>query len=221
MPSFSDCELGSLALSAQGLQENNLAFWRLEDLTDSSPNGNTLTNNNSVQFVAGKIGNCAEFNGTDNFLRLNSFSSSFNTSTPYSISIWHNITTLKDYFTLVGCSSSGSLNIHGDSSGALAVNNAFTADVSIASFFTTNTWHHLVVTRNASNFIKVYKNASLVYNALGGVTYGNVPNLQLGALAGSSSFNLSGKLDAVGLWTSELSQADVNLLYNGGAGLQL
>jgi len=221
MPSFSNCELASLALSAQGLQENNLAFWALEDLTDSSPNGNTLTNNNSVQFVAGKIGNCAEFNGTNNFLRLNSFSSSFNSSTPYSISIWHNITTLKDFFTLVGCNSSTSLHIHGNLAGALAVNNSQSGDVSIASFFTTNTWHHLVVTRNASNFIKVYKNASLVYNALGGVTYGNVPNLQLGALAGNGSFFLSGKLDAVGLWTSELSQADVNLLYNGGAGLQL
>lgn len=220
MPSFSDCQLASSVFSSEQLKDNSLAFWRLGDLTDSSVNGNTLTNTNSVQFVAGKIGNCAEFNGTSNFLSLVSFSSAFNSSSPYTISIWHNITTLKSLFTLVGCSSSQSLHIHGSSSGALSVNNSSTGDVSIASFFVTNEWHHLVITRNSSSFIKVYKDALLVYNAVAGVTYGSVPNLQLGSLQGSGLFFMSGKLDAVGLWDQELNQQDVNILYNGGRGYE-
>ena len=221
MPSLKDSSFGEALILSAGLSEDNLAFWRLEDTTDSSPNGNTLTNNNSVQFVAGKIGNCAEFNGTNNFLRLSSFSSSFNASSPYSVSAWHNITTLKDFFTLAGCSTAQSLHIHGNASGALAVNNSQTADISIASFFVTSEWHHLVVTRNSSGILKVYKDASLVYNAVQGVTYGSVPNIQLGALQGNASFFMSGKLDAVGLWTRELDQTEVNQLYNGGVGLQI
>jgi len=40
-------------------------LYRLSDANDSSGNSNTLTNNNSVGFVAGKFGNCADF-GTSN-----------------------------------------------------------------------------------------------------------------------------------------------------------
>jgi hypothetical protein len=42
-----------------------LAFYNLSDLTDSSGNGNTLTNNNGVTFSSGKIGNAATLNGSN------------------------------------------------------------------------------------------------------------------------------------------------------------
>lgn len=198
-----------------------LAFWKLSDVTDSSPNGNTLTNNNSVQFVAGKIGNCAEFNGSNNYLRLNSFSSSFATNSPYTISLWYNITTLKNYFTLIGCSNTGTFNIHGFANGDLAVNNSAAADASIAGFFTTNSWNHMVVSRDISGNIKIYKNAVQLYNASAQVTYGLVPFIEIGALSSYGSvFATNGKIDAVGIWTRELNQSEINDLYNNGKGTE-
>jgi len=227
MPSFSNCLLGALTVpSLLRIQEDNLAFWRLEDTTDSSINGNTLTNNGSLTFVAGKIENCGQFAPAvgaqpDKFLSLASFSSPFNSGQPYSISIWHNSADIKNYFTLISCSTAQSLHIHGDSNGTLFINNSQTADVSVAGFFVANEWHHLVVARTSSGYIKVYKDSTLVYNALAGVTYGSVPNLRLGSLQDNGNFTLNGKLDAVGLWTRELDQTEVNQLYNGGVGLQI
>jgi hypothetical protein len=42
-------------------------YWKLEDVNDSSGNGFTLTNQNTVSFITGKFTNCAQFtNGTSN-----------------------------------------------------------------------------------------------------------------------------------------------------------
>ena len=40
---------------------NILALWHLADVNDSSGNSRTLTNNNTVTFGTGKLGNCALF----------------------------------------------------------------------------------------------------------------------------------------------------------------
>jgi len=198
-----------------------LAFWRLEGLTDSSGNGNSLTNNNSVQFVAGKIGNCAEFNGSNNYLSLGSFSSSFYSNSPYTFSLWYNITTLKNYFTLIGCFNTVTFNIHGFANGDLDVNNSAAADASIAGFFTTNSWNHMVVSRDISGNIKIYKNAVQLYNAPAQVTYGLVPFIEIGALSTyGSTFATDGKIDAVGIWTRELTEQEIETLYNNGEGLE-
>jgi hypothetical protein len=198
-----------------------LAFWKLSNVTDSSPNGNTLTNNNSVQFVAGKIGNCAEFNGSNNYLSLGSFSSSFYSDSPYTFSLWYNITTLKDYFTLIGCFELETFNIHGFANGDLAVNNSAAGDASIAGFFTTNSWNHMVVSRDISGNIKIYKNAVQLYNAPEQVLYGFVPFIEIGALSTyGGTFATNGKIDAVGIWTRELNQSEINDLYNNGKGTE-
>ena len=43
------------------------AFYKLDDLTDSSGNGNALTNNGDVSFSSGKIGNAAVFDNSNYF----------------------------------------------------------------------------------------------------------------------------------------------------------
>jgi hypothetical protein len=62
-----------------------LAFWKLDDLTDSSGNEYTLSNNNDVTFDTGKIGNAAVFS-SEKFLAVNM---QFNTySSDWSFSVW-------------------------------------------------------------------------------------------------------------------------------------
>ena len=43
----------------------SLALYHLADVNDSSGNGHTLTNNNTVAFGAGKLGNCAQFGASN------------------------------------------------------------------------------------------------------------------------------------------------------------
>jgi hypothetical protein len=45
------------------LFDNCVASWKLDDLTDATGRGNTLTNNNTVTFNTGKLGNAAYFDG--------------------------------------------------------------------------------------------------------------------------------------------------------------
>jgi len=192
-----------------------LAFWKLADTTDSSPNGNNLLNPDDVQFVPGKINNCAQFDGTGKSLNLTSFSSSFNTASPYTISLWYNVTTLKDYFSLIGCSDGSTLNIHGSESGRLDINNSTAADIFVEGFFTAGSWNHLVVTRNSSNQIAVWRNGVKVQESTATGTYGNVPFINIGNVDTSgTSFATDGKIDAVGIWQRELTQTEIQTLYN-------
>lgn len=198
-----------------------IAFWKLDDLSDSSGNGNTLTNTNAT-FVPGKIGDCAQFDGTGNtYLTLSSFSSTFDTSLPYTVSLWYNITTLKNYFTLIGCSNIETFNIHGFENGDLKVNNSASADAAVNGFFTTGSWNHMVVTRDSSNNIRIWQNGVKVYDAPATVSYGNVPFINIGYLNGYGSvFATDGKIDLVGIWSVELTEDQIKQLYNNGGGLE-
>ena len=192
-----------------------LAFWKLDNTTDSSPNGNNLLNPSNVQFVPGKINNCAQFDGTGKSLELASFSSPFNSASPYTISLWYNITTLKNYFSLIGCSDGETVNIHGFASGDLAINNSAAGDVSVLNFFTTGSWNHLVVTRNSSDQIAVWRNGVKVQESTSTGTYGNVPFINIGNVNTSgTSFAMDGKIDAVGIWQRTLTQTEIQTLYN-------
>lgn len=49
------------AIEALALTDNVVAHYRLADTSDASGNAHSLTNNNSVTFISGKVGNAAHF----------------------------------------------------------------------------------------------------------------------------------------------------------------
>ena len=74
------------------LQDNLLAYYKLSDVNDSV-NGFNLTNNNTVAFNAGKIGNAAD-SGADNSNKSLSVASDLGIQGGnISISVWANVTT--------------------------------------------------------------------------------------------------------------------------------
>jgi hypothetical protein len=66
------------------------AYYRLENVSDSSGNGNTLTNNNSVGFNTGRYSNAADFGttGTNKGLTINSNIFSALNPSRFFISFW-------------------------------------------------------------------------------------------------------------------------------------
>jgi len=194
-----------------------LAFWKLADLTDASGNGNTLTNTNGVTFGAGKIGNAAQFDGS-NYLSINTVAG-FNPSNDYSISFWAKPSVLVDFFTLIGNADPPSFNIHSSASGNLNLNNASSEDVNVADVFTANNWVHVVATRNSEN-ADIYKNGISVYSNPFTATYGVPADLSIGGLSTNGSFFITGQMDAVGIWNRALSEPEITQLYNNGNGVE-
>jgi hypothetical protein len=204
--------------STSTLSENLLAFWKFSDLKDSSNNRNNLINTGNVQFVAGKIGNCAQFNG-NNTLVSNSFTPTFNAAQPFSVAFWANPTS-NVLGTTVGAQGNSTFNIHNNSNGSMSFNNAANADVSIGGAFEVGVWKHYVcIVSGGRN--KVYINGVLVYNQPSNVSYNATSTtIGIGRYPGGSTLPFQGLIDSVGIWQKELTQSEVNELYNSGTGLE-
>ena len=204
---------GVIVNPAGGLQ----AFYRLSDLTDSSGNGKTLTNNGNVTFASGKIGNAALFNGT-NRLYTESFST-IDTSQPFCVSFWSK-PTANTVGTVCANGTGVGFNIHNDGAGNLNFNNGQSADCSVPDAFVVGVWKHYVCMVSNGNTI-VYIDGSQVYNQQSNASYSTTINsLSIGSYDGNQLM-FNGSIDAVGVWNRALTEAEVSALYNSGAGLEL
>jgi Concanavalin A-like lectin/glucanases superfamily len=193
-----------------------LAFWKLDDVTDSI-NGNTLANNGDVQFVAGKIGDCAQFDET-NSLSNNSLSSQFNPDGEFTISIWINPASFTSFQSFIGGQT---FNIHTDAGATINFNNALQGDASTPNgTLQLDVWQHIVCSVNATNS-KIWVNGSVLYDEPTEVSYSRSDRVVLGNyIVGNTSFSYNGKLDMVGIWNRELTEQEIQQLYNGGDGLE-
>src|SRR3990167_2791705 len=72
------------------LNTNLVAYYKLEDATDSITGGTTLSNINAVAFVAAKIGNGGDFELGDasHFSLTNANSSQLGFVTDFSVAVW-------------------------------------------------------------------------------------------------------------------------------------
>lgn len=215
--------------SGSSLNTGLVEFWKLADT--SGVNGNTLTNNNATTFVAGKVGDCA------NFVAASSQSLSVPTKVwgignAWSVSSWHNsvsgggcIWQLGDDLANPDAIKHSSVKF--ESSYVYASNNAgdiFKHYNGITD--TTGAWVHTVVTWDGTN-LKVYRGGSDITAGLGKPTdnAGTMADLtrkfRIGAadnVAISAYHN--GTIDALGLWSRALTADEVTELNSAGAGLE-
>jgi hypothetical protein len=206
---FQDKTVFQLPSEAPSLTTGLQAFYKLDDLTDSSGNGNTLTNNGDVSFASGKLGNAAVFDGSNYF----SSDVSLDMSQSGSISLWVKSNDVSGWQTILGGTG---LNIGVDPTNSQLFVNDFSSmpQVFISGYTPDDSWVHLTVVADASD-LKIYFNGSLNASATNGL--GN-PTINIG---GTGNENFIGSVDAVGIWNRALSDAEVAELYNTGTGLEL
>lgn len=202
-----------------GLSSGLQAFYRLDDLTDSSGNGNTLTNNGGVTFSTGKIGYAADFSGS-NYLSV-AGTSPFG-SNDFSVGGWVNATNLgndqKMFF--IGGSDGFGISLLENIIHLAKPNVADLYDFTSVSSVTNNSYFHLVVTRSG-NIFTAYVNGSSIGTYDSGSTINFTgTDIYLGAYIGGG-YNLQGQIDAVGVWNRALTLGEISSLYNYGAGLEL
>jgi hypothetical protein len=194
---------------------NLVAYYKLSDVSDSK-GSNTLTNNNTVTFVAGKYGNAADFGATNTNKSLTVASNlGINGNGAISISCWLNLYNTTGTQAFVFHSSTGgadrylALNII---SGELAFNAAGTFD---SVPITTGVWHHVVVTRDGGGSVKGYiDNVEVVSLSAGGS--GVAQNTFRISNDGSNFGNAL--IDDVPVFNDVLTADEVAILFAAGPG---
>ncbi len=216
---LSDAEVAALYNNGTGLElevqapvvdlEDGLqAFYKLSDLTDSSGNNRTLTNNGNVSFASGKIGNAAVFDGSNQLQMVNPIAE----GTEYSIAGWvkfSNFDSLQYAFSFG--SDMGVLYHNGVEPAEVIFTPTGGAYIGVGTP-SANDWHFIYASRKANGDYAIsIDNGALVTGNAGETYYGT---FEIGNL-------LNGSMDAVGIWNRALSDAEVAELYNGGAGIEL
>jgi hypothetical protein len=211
------------------LTDNLLAFYKLNDLTDSSGNNRTLTNNGNVSFASGKLGNAAVLNNGS--LSLNA-APLFSNISELTISCWYKNSVNYAIFSIwAGGSNDFSIvNGWGDDGSQIGMG-FFTNSGGGYYSFGQNTkvpndgnYHHLVMqySSSASSF-KFYKDGELIFStSISGAlaTSQNLSKFIIGAQSDGIN-NGSGSFDAFGIWNRALSDPEIANLYNSGTGLEL
>jgi hypothetical protein len=186
---------------------------------DASTLNNHLTNNGAV-LTTDRFGNtdaAYNFNGSTQYLIRNTPSFTFNPSSTFTVSLWHN----RNTSSVVGIPIMHASNAAGNfiwifQTGAtnmqFGTNKQQSAWIWAQSTSTTNAWTHIVLVYNAGA-MTLYKDnvavATATFNHTG-VTSAALP-LYVGRGIGGSYFN--GKIDDIGIWNRCLSACEVNDLY--------
>jgi hypothetical protein len=186
---------------------------------DASTLNNHLTNNGAV-LTTDRFGNtdaAYNFNGSSQYLIRNTPSFTFNPSSTFTVSFWHN----RNTSSVVGIPIMHASNAAGNfiwlfQTGAtnmqFGTNKQQAAWIWAQSTSTTNAWTHIVLVYNAGA-MTLYKDniavATATFNHTG-VTSATLP-LYVGRGIGGNYFN--GKIDDIGIWNRCLSACEVNDLY--------
>lgn len=205
-----------------------IAFYKMDNLTDATGNGFTLTNNQGATFVAGKVGNCAVLN--NKWMQ----SPAQQPATAVTMAAWVYLQEAPSSQGTILINSVTGSNWGGGGCGIditpsrKASGGVVRGDPGQSSFFSGSTtvplsqWFHMAYTYSvASGVQKVYYN---------GVLDGS-QSLSIANFGGdrSNKFGINGnadgtygvgncRLDAVGIWSVELTATEIATLYNGGAG---
>ncbi len=208
-----------------------ISYWKLDETTGDridSKGSNNLTPYGTTYYSAGKILNALDNNQANSGLGKTSFT---NIGYSGSVSLWYYNTGDSGVLFVFNQNSNDSGNyfsLIADSTGAIVPYGPSNRADSSLGIIPEDVWTHIVITSDATKWF-LYVNG--VYQAWAS-TSGSHPHLwsqdisgvnqiTIGSLRRGSQFydSLIGKIDEVGLWDRNLSQADVSALYNSGNGL--
>lgn len=231
--SFPDGSAGKVNISKPVFpMANLLAFWKLNDTSDSSGNSNNLTNNNGVVFgEPGVVGNGARTTWGNSGSYL---TTSLSINGDATLSLWFRFDSLPvanpegflDRYPLVFqkypfCA----LGTNPNYPRKLILTDLATWNTSPSEFeFTVGQWCHIVTVIENSK-AKVYANGVLILETP--AQYNNTFQSG-GRLLGfggdnvdaATSYGTDTRYDSIGMWTRALTINEVKTLYNNGEGLE-
>jgi hypothetical protein len=192
---------------------------------DAGTLSNHLTNNGAVPTTDrfGNVDAAYNFNGTSQYLIRNTPSFTFNPSSTFTVSLWHN----RNTSSVVGIPIMHATNAAGNFIWIFqtgATNMQFGTNKQQASWIwaqstsTTNVWTHIVLVYNAGAMTLYKDNVAVATGTFThtGVTSATLP-LYVGRGVGGNYFN--GKIDDIGIWNRCLSPCEINDLFTASNSL--
>ena len=206
------------------LWDNLLAYWSGDNTANDSKGTYNGTLVNGATYSTGKISNGFSFDGVNDYVNISpSLGSTFSSPTSaHSYSAWVYKTGYTGVDILIQNGNAGMGTMFGFQSAVLNFwYRGGNTSVAATTPLTYNTWTHIAGTYDGAGTIKLYINGTL-NSTFTGKTWTDGGGT---CLTNIGSYNLSGafykdKVDEVGVWSRELTAAEVTELYNAGAGKQ-
>jgi len=217
-----------------GLTNSLVSYWKFNESSGNASDSigsNTLTNNNSIPYTAGKIANCAdlEYASSQYFTAADSVSLSFKNDVTFAG--WFNFesfpATSQLFAKRTSTDNQRSYNFFYDDAEDKLKFNIFTngSDDNIASVsYTapTSTWVHIAVAYNAAaGSAAFYVNGTqqgTTQTGLPTAIFDSTSPFSIGTIFVLGTEFLDGKVDECGAWSRTLSATDIATLYNNGNG---
>jgi len=203
-----------------------VSWWKLDEesgVRADSHGSNDLTDNNTVLYAAGKIGNAAAFVAA-NSESLSRATNPLIGSTSFSVSLWLDDWTGRP-FTIDRESAGKRLTtLIGTGGNIVYVFNTAGGNVSVATGAFPGGWTMVTWTFDvADNKLRLWVNNVLkgTSSALAGtVNLDAICELYIGCgnFTGTPAYFNNGNMDLVGIWSRALTSDEVTELYNLGAG---
>lgn len=198
-----------------------VSYWKGDSTTDVF-GSNTLTNNNSVTFPAGKVNNAFSFDGATQYMSVASPSGFPTGASARSAAFWVNANSLTGFPTPFSYGTATTNQAFEFELFASQLTIDLTANAGVwVTVSSTATWYLMIVTYPGSGTLwTCYVNNSSLSTANPGATpaTGTGSGFNIGRRATTASQYLNGLVCEVGLWTKVLSSQEMTDLYNGGAG---
>ena len=211
------------------LTDNLISYWKLDEASgnavDSEPtNPNTMVNQNTMPYGAGKINNAANPVKTGNkHLKIaNADQTGLDITGDLSVSFWIKTSETGHYVIFFTDGSSGvgygvGIGVASCSAGKISAfggQNWFCN--ASANRIDDNAWHHVVMTISGTTLIVYLDGVS----DGGGTTGSGLSHTGDRKIGGAVTTSIDALIDEVGIWSRALSASEITSLYNGGAGLQ-
>lgn len=193
-----------------------LAYWQLEDLTDSSGNGHTLTNNGATSTSSNcHEGDCFDFDGSNDYLQSTGFGYNDDTMT---LSVWADRDTTSTADMLSVYSGAGGLSMlhyNNDQLWFYGTNSAF---MNTLTTYSNNVMRNYVYVRSPTR-IDIYVNGAFVRG--GSVAWAKgTADWSIGRTGSGGNF-WDGTLDDISIWNRSLSAGEISDLYSNGINITL
>ena len=227
-------------IASSSLKTSLVASYNGESNANDSFGTNNGTAVGGLTYSTGKIGNAFVFNGSNSYVKLTTDTMKF--AGDFSISAWcyfsgasANTQTIFSNLTGYGAYGYGYYLYYMNNTLTFQINNSlpFASGGNVQLNYGVNIfngWHLVTVTRKYSTGTKMYLNGNLVANntstynpnyhsnmipCIGSTDYGTTYNGLVQYYSNSGT-----KIDALNIWTKELTASEVSELYNSGNGAQ-
>jgi len=191
------------------------AYYKLDgDAKDSTPNGNDGTVEGATIDSTGKIGSCYDFDGTNDYIHIPNIQ---DTSSAFSWSWWVQKGSNSTQ-GIIGVSDANALYVYWSGTGKLRLIRNSSVIIDYTTTTNLDTWYHIILTHDGAGNYELFLNDSSIGSA-SSTTFNSINDFWISRFDSGGAYYLDGKIDEVGIWSKELTSAEITALYNSGDGL--